>query len=115
MKHVTVVIPCVAGVNSVILPVFDPCRPVACKTATSAAPGTNKAVDIKPVGGNTMLSGSLNATAKGVSDLVPTTVVADLKQAVTATTGIEVTVTVTNATNVVINLDLDDYLIHVSG
>jgi len=112
VKQLPLVFVCSAGANSFIVPVVDKSRPVLCKTGVSALPGATKTVDIKPVGGNSMLSGSLNAAAKGVSDLVFTTTAADAKQVVSASVPMEITISVTNACNVSLLIGMDDYLIN---
>ena len=96
--------------KTVIFPVFDECRIVDVVVVANAAPGATKSVTIKKVGGNTIFSGDMNATAKAIAKLTKTTTEADAAQVINPTSGIEITAQATNACNISLIFKLDDHL-----
>lgn len=100
---------CLAAANTFFVPVPYYCTLHSAKYTPNADPGANKTCVISKEGGNTIISGNLNAVAGVITDGVMTATVADQRQAMTPTTPLKILITTSNVVNVGMVLNLDEF------
>jgi len=100
---------CLAAANTFFVPVPYECTLHSAKYTPSADPGVNKTCVISKNGGNTIISGDLNAVGGVITNGTMTATVADQRQAMNITTPLKIVITTSNVVVVGMVLDLDEF------
>jgi hypothetical protein len=102
---------CAAGANTFYVPVPVPCKLAGARYCADANQAGTKTCVISKKGGNTIVSGDINATAGTVTEGTITSTEADKNQAFAITDVIQVAINLTGGTagTVAMVLDLDEF------